>query len=249
MLSDPGCVCSGDKRFDTLSFPQVLAGEAGCHLWPLRPSHSLSDPRAKLLRPPGPRGHFLAMGLGWRVASRGCPRPCPPPFPFRPREGSKENGGARSKRALEEEEAGTDVLSKNKQKKQLRNPHKTFDPSLKRELFPLPGTGGSDSYRGEQRQGLCAVPMRSCSHLRGRAGFWGHLPEKALLVANTQRIMGAPGGGGRTRDCCTRPPQTAWLAAVGRAPTGDSVCKWQLGGGFTSTNVCFCSFLSKICKV
>ncbi|KAL0595769.1 tRNA-dihydrouridine synthase [NAD]-like [Plecturocebus cupreus] len=47
-----------------------------------------------------------------------------------PREGSKEKGGARSKRALEEE-SGTEVLSKNKQKKQLRNPHKTFDPSLK----------------------------------------------------------------------------------------------------------------------
>ncbi|XP_050619997.1 tRNA-dihydrouridine(16/17) synthase [NAD(P)(+)]-like isoform X4 [Macaca thibetana thibetana] len=48
-----------------------------------------------------------------------------------PREGSKERAGARSKRALEEEECGTEVLSKNKQKKQLRNPHKTFDPSLK----------------------------------------------------------------------------------------------------------------------
>uniref|UniRef100_A0A2K5Z5X0 tRNA-dihydrouridine(16/17) synthase [NAD(P)(+)]-like n=1 Tax=Mandrillus leucophaeus TaxID=9568 RepID=A0A2K5Z5X0_MANLE len=53
---------------------------------------------------------------------------CPP---LRPREGSKERAGARSKRALEEEECGTEVLSKNKQKKQLRNPHKTFDPSLK----------------------------------------------------------------------------------------------------------------------
>ncbi|KAK2117055.1 tRNA-dihydrouridine(16/17) synthase [NAD(P)(+)]-like protein [Saguinus oedipus] len=47
-----------------------------------------------------------------------------------PRERSKKAGG-RSKRALEEEECGTEVLSKNKQKKQLRNPHKTFDPSLK----------------------------------------------------------------------------------------------------------------------
>lgn len=55
------------------------------------------------------------------------------PFPSRPKEGSKENTGARSKRALEEEEGGADVLSKNKQKKQLRNPHKTFDPSLKRK--------------------------------------------------------------------------------------------------------------------
>ena len=55
------------------------------------------------------------------------------PSPFRPREGSKENSGGRSKRALEEEEGSLDGLSKNKLKKQLRNPHKTFDPSLKRE--------------------------------------------------------------------------------------------------------------------
>lgn len=61
----------------------------------------------------------------------------PLPFPSRPKEGSKENTGARSKRALEEEEGGADVLSKNKQKKQLRNPHKTFDPSLKRKLWQL----------------------------------------------------------------------------------------------------------------
>ncbi|XP_010616973.1 tRNA-dihydrouridine(16/17) synthase [NAD(P)(+)]-like isoform X4 [Fukomys damarensis] len=47
-----------------------------------------------------------------------------------PREASKENSGS-SKRALEEEEGSMDGLSKNKQKKQLRNPHKTFDPSLK----------------------------------------------------------------------------------------------------------------------
>ncbi|KAM9742534.1 LOW QUALITY PROTEIN: tRNA-dihydrouridine(16/17) synthase [NAD(P)(+)]-like [Dama dama] len=56
---------------------------------------------------------------------------CQPYFRPGPKEESKENGGARSKRALEEEEGTTDVLSKNKQKKKLRNPHKTFDPSLK----------------------------------------------------------------------------------------------------------------------
>lgn len=62
----------------------------------------------------------------------GVPQLCPLPLPLRPQEGSKENGGARSKRALEEE-GSTEALSKNKQKKQLRNPHKTFDPSLKRK--------------------------------------------------------------------------------------------------------------------
>lgn len=52
-------------------------------------------------------------------------------YMHRPREGSKENSGGRSKRALEEEEGSMEGLSKNKLKKQLRNPHKTFDPSLK----------------------------------------------------------------------------------------------------------------------
>lgn len=52
-----------------------------------------------------------------------------------PRGGSEENSGGRSKRALEEEEGSVDGLSKNKLKKQLRNPHKTFDPSLKRTCY------------------------------------------------------------------------------------------------------------------
>lgn len=57
---------------------------------------------------------------------------CQPYFRPEPKEGSQPSRGARSKRALEEEEeGGPEVLSKNKQKKRLRNPHKTFDPSLK----------------------------------------------------------------------------------------------------------------------
>ncbi|XP_075575540.1 tRNA-dihydrouridine(16/17) synthase [NAD(P)(+)]-like isoform X7 [Pelecanus crispus] len=55
-----------------------------------------------------------------------------------PKERCKENGasgtekGVRGKRALEEEEDGnSELLSKNKQKKKLRNPNKSFDPSLK----------------------------------------------------------------------------------------------------------------------
>uniref|UniRef100_A0A5F8ARB2 tRNA-dihydrouridine(16/17) synthase [NAD(P)(+)]-like n=1 Tax=Macaca mulatta TaxID=9544 RepID=A0A5F8ARB2_MACMU len=75
---------------------------------------------------------------------------CQPYIRPGPREGSKERAGARSKRALEEEECGTEVLSKNKQKKQLRNPHKTFDPSLKRR-WPvhkqLPRQPGASSPR------------------------------------------------------------------------------------------------------
>lgn len=59
----------------------------------------------------------------------------PTALSLRPKEGSKENSGGRSKRALEEEEGSVDGLSKNKLKKQLRNPHKTFDPSLKRKCY------------------------------------------------------------------------------------------------------------------
>ena len=61
--------------------------------------------------------------------------------PHRPKETSKENGtggtegSTRGKRALEDEEDGSsDSLSKNKQKKKLRNPNKSFDPSLKRKM-------------------------------------------------------------------------------------------------------------------
>lgn len=60
---------------------------------------------------------------------------------YRPKETGKENGtsgtegSTRGKRALEDEDDGNpDSLSKNKQKKKLRNPNKSFDPSLKRKL-------------------------------------------------------------------------------------------------------------------
>ncbi|KAG8565106.1 hypothetical protein GDO81_012714 [Engystomops pustulosus] len=49
-----------------------------------------------------------------------------------PKDALKEESGVRGKRALEEEEDGnSENLSKNKQKKKLRNPHKSFDPSVK----------------------------------------------------------------------------------------------------------------------
>ncbi|XP_068119121.1 tRNA-dihydrouridine(16/17) synthase [NAD(P)(+)]-like [Hyperolius riggenbachi] len=49
-----------------------------------------------------------------------------------PKEVVKEESGVRGKRALEEEEDGSsEHLSKNKQKKKLRNPHKSFDTSVK----------------------------------------------------------------------------------------------------------------------
>ncbi|KAM9296176.1 tRNA-dihydrouridine(16/17) synthase [NAD(P)(+)]-like [Gastrophryne carolinensis] len=49
-----------------------------------------------------------------------------------PKDLVKEESGVRGKRALEEEEDGNaENISKNKQKKKLRNPHKSFDPSVK----------------------------------------------------------------------------------------------------------------------
>ncbi|KAM3923399.1 tRNA-dihydrouridine(16/17) synthase [NAD(P)(+)]-like [Leptodactylus fuscus] len=49
-----------------------------------------------------------------------------------PKDALKEESGVRGKRALEEEEdGGAEQLSKNKQKKKLRNPNKCFDPSAK----------------------------------------------------------------------------------------------------------------------
>ncbi|KAM4890327.1 tRNA-dihydrouridine(16/17) synthase [NAD(P)(+)]-like isoform 1-T1 [Sylvia borin] len=63
---------------------------------------------------------------------------CQPYIRPGPKERCRENGdsvtekGVQGKRALEEEEDGnSELLSKNKQKKKLRNPNKTFDPSLK----------------------------------------------------------------------------------------------------------------------
>ncbi|XP_073444241.1 tRNA-dihydrouridine(16/17) synthase [NAD(P)(+)]-like isoform X2 [Dendrobates tinctorius] len=49
-----------------------------------------------------------------------------------PKDALKDESGVRGKRALEDEEDGNaDHLSKNKQKKKLRNPNKTFDSSVK----------------------------------------------------------------------------------------------------------------------
>ncbi|KAM5135977.1 tRNA-dihydrouridine(16/17) synthase [NAD(P)(+)]-like [Mantella aurantiaca] len=49
-----------------------------------------------------------------------------------PKDAVNEESAMRAKRALEEEDDGnTEQLSKNKQKKKLRNPNKSFDPSVK----------------------------------------------------------------------------------------------------------------------
>ncbi|XP_039082465.1 tRNA-dihydrouridine(16/17) synthase [NAD(P)(+)]-like isoform X2 [Hyaena hyaena] len=134
---------------------------------------------------------------------------CQPYFRPGPREGSRENGGARSKRALEEEEGGTDVLSKNKQKKQLRNPHKTFDPSLKREPFPLPGP--------EESRGGAAFRRRPAWWRARRGGG-------RVLGPVGRRLPAAPGP---TASCA---PRAAWPAPGSRNPHRDSGEEAAAGG-------------------
>ncbi|XP_032097124.1 tRNA-dihydrouridine(16/17) synthase [NAD(P)(+)]-like isoform X2 [Sapajus apella] len=126
-----------------------------------------------------------------------------------PREGSKEKAGARSKRALEEEECGTEVLSKNKQKKQLRNPHKTFDPSLKPKYAKCDQCG-NPKVSGFQLHAAKASPRGE-----GEAG-WARLSLRCLgwqvwcppswVCSVAQGGMGASGG----PLASSQPPVQAW---------------------------------------
>lgn len=168
--------------------PWVSPGfsEAGpcCHLGP-PPSLGLrgSDPGVRSPKSwptcqPSPRG-----------PGAGCPPLCPLPFPFRPKEGSKENRGACSKRALEEEEGGTEVLSKHKHKQRLRNPRKTFDPSLKRKLLLPPGRGAAFP-RGALSTPCLPRPRGGTVMLRAHPDLPVLLPQQSTqgaTSAGTQR--------------------------------------------------------------
>ncbi|XP_062937416.1 tRNA-dihydrouridine(16/17) synthase [NAD(P)(+)]-like isoform X2 [Cynocephalus volans] len=122
-----------------------------------------------------------------------------------PREGSKENGSARSKRALEEEEGGADVLSKNKQKKQLRNPHKTFDPSLKPKYAKCDQCGNPKGNRCVFNlcRGCCKKrAFRETADCPGHGLLFKTKLEKSLAWKGAQPELqesqhtrpGAPGG-------------------------------------------------------
>lgn len=106
---------------------------------------------------------------------------CQPYFRPGPKEGNRENGAARSKRALEEEEGSVDVLSKNKQKKQLRNPHKTFDPSLKPKYAKC---------------GQCGNPKVSQSSCPGQSAAPGGSPwAPRPALGQPRESWGGPGPG------------------------------------------------------
>ncbi|XP_065271761.1 tRNA-dihydrouridine(16/17) synthase [NAD(P)(+)]-like isoform X2 [Emys orbicularis] len=105
-----------------------------------------------------------------------------------PKEMCKENGtsgsegGMRGKRALEDEDDGNaDILSKNKQKKKLRNPNKRFDPSLKPKYAKCDHCGNPkvmDYFlKPNMKSPFCGkVANQRCRRLKGhRKGMWRKL--------------------------------------------------------------------------
>ncbi|KAM8991950.1 tRNA-dihydrouridine(16/17) synthase [NAD(P)(+)]-like isoform 1-T1 [Guaruba guarouba] len=125
---------------------------------------------------------------------------CQPYIRPGPKERCKENGasekGARGKRALEEEEDGNaELLSKNKQKKKLRNPNKSFDPSLKPKYAKCDQCGNPKGNK-------CVFNMcRGCckkSAFKATADCPGHgllfktKYEKSLSWQSSQRVIQNP---------------------------------------------------------
>ncbi|ERE67868.1 tRNA-dihydrouridine synthase 1 [Cricetulus griseus] len=130
---------------------------------------------------------------------------CQPYIRPGPKEGSKENSGGRSKRALEEEEGSVDGLSKNKLKKQLRNPHKTFDPSLKPKYAKCDQCGNPKGNRCVFNlcRGCCKKrAFRETADCPGHGLLFKTKLEKSLAWKETQPGLqepqqvrpGTPGG-------------------------------------------------------
>ncbi|XP_030361922.1 tRNA-dihydrouridine(16/17) synthase [NAD(P)(+)]-like isoform X3 [Strigops habroptila] len=125
---------------------------------------------------------------------------CQPYIRPGPKERCKENGasekGVRGKRALEEEEDGNaELLSKNKQKKKLRNPNKSFDPSLKPKYAKCDQCGNPKGNK-------CVFNMcRGCckkSAFKATADCPGHgllfktKHEKSLSWQSSRRVIQNP---------------------------------------------------------
>lgn len=231
---------------------RFLEARLGCHLWP-QPCPVLSSdlrvpPQCRSLRPAParrPETSCWALGCcswaptqdwpaGWLLqVSQLCLQLCS----FRPREGTQDSGATRSKRALEDE-GSTDALSKNKQRKQLRNPRKTFDPMLKRKLplwaGILPGRwagsrgGGLVSGRSLPYQPVL-LPWGSWS----RSGARGRLPDRALLGGDSEghavhEPCGQQDGGTRRHPGRVMlAAHSALLATASRDPSGDLGRRWQ----------------------
>ncbi|XP_054702090.1 tRNA-dihydrouridine(16/17) synthase [NAD(P)(+)]-like isoform X2 [Grus americana] len=119
-----------------------------------------------------------------------------------PKERCKENGasgtekGVRGKRALEEEEDGnSELLSKNKQKKKLRNPNKSFDPSLKPKYAKCDQCGNPKGNKCvfNMCRGCCKKrAFKETADCPGHGLLFKTKYEKSLSWQSSQRVIQNP---------------------------------------------------------
>ncbi|XP_074967612.1 tRNA-dihydrouridine(16/17) synthase [NAD(P)(+)]-like [Phalacrocorax aristotelis] len=119
-----------------------------------------------------------------------------------PKERCKENGasgtekGVLGKRALEEEEDGnSELLSKNKQKKKLRNPNKSFDPSLKPKYAKCDQCGNPKGNKCvfNMCRGCCKKrAFKETADCPGHGLLFKTKFEKSLSWQSTQRVIQTP---------------------------------------------------------
>ncbi|KAM4844633.1 tRNA-dihydrouridine(16/17) synthase [NAD(P)(+)]-like isoform 2-T2 [Thomomys bottae] len=129
------------------------------------------------------------------------------------RPGPREHSSGRSKRALEEEASPVESLSKNKQKKQLRNPRKTFDPSLKPKYAKCDQCGNPKGNRCVFNlcRGCCKKrAFRETADCPGHGLLFKTKLEKSLAWKGVQ-----PG--------LQEPPQAGPGAAGGCSPVGSAL--------------------------
>ncbi|NXI49651.1 FAS synthase, partial [Chloroceryle aenea] len=127
---------------------------------------------------------------------------CQPYIRPGPKERCKENGasgtekGVRGKRALEEEEDGNvELLSKNKQKKKLRNPNKSFDPSLKPKYAKCDQCGNPKGNRCvfNMCRGCCKKrAFRETADCPGHGLLFKTKYEKSLSWQSSQKVIQTP---------------------------------------------------------
>ncbi|NXG73396.1 FAS synthase, partial [Baryphthengus martii] len=119
-----------------------------------------------------------------------------------PKERCKENGacgtekGMRGKRALEEEEDGNaELLSKNKQKKKLRNPNKSFDPSLKPKYAKCDQCGNPKGNKCvfNMCRGCCKKrAFKETADCPGHGLLFKTKYEKSLSWQSSQKVIQNP---------------------------------------------------------
>ncbi|XP_026716926.1 tRNA-dihydrouridine(16/17) synthase [NAD(P)(+)]-like isoform X2 [Athene cunicularia] len=127
---------------------------------------------------------------------------CQPYIRPGPKERCKENGasgtekGVRGKRALEEEEDGnSELLSKNKQKKKLRNPNKSFDPSLKPKYAKCDQCGNPKGNKCvfNMCRGCCKKrAFKETADCPGHGLLFKTKYEKSLSWQSSQRVIQTP---------------------------------------------------------